>query len=172
MLFVLITSRLSPIPFESFGVRPRTLAGLPGIFLMPLLHANLTHLLANAIPLLILLTLLFWDRRYRPRSTMLLIWLASGLGTWLIGRSGRWQGVPVVHIGASALVFGLVAYFIVSGILMESWRSALIGILVLMFFGGMLLGVIPQAGPISWEGHLSGAVAGIWAARNQHRKSR
>ncbi len=170
IFLVMLVSRLSPIPFESFGVRPRTLTGLPGVLLMPLLHANFPHILANALPLFILLTLLFWDRRYRPWTTLPLIWLASGLGTWLIGRGGQWRGEIVVHIGASGVVFGLVAYLIVAGVLIQSWRSAFIGILVFLFFGGMFLGMIPQAGPVSWEGHLSGAVAGVWAARKCHSR--
>ncbi len=135
---------------------------------MPLLHANFAHLLANAGPLFILLTLLFCDRRYRPKTTLLLIWIASGLGTWIIGRGGLWRGVEIVHIGASGLVFGLVTYFIAAGIFIKSWRQALVAILVLLVFGGMYLGVLPQTGPISWEGHLSGAIAGAWVAKKNH----
>ena len=51
---------------------------------------------------------------------------------------------------------------------MKSWRSALVALLVLICFGGILYGFLPQAGPVSWEGHLSGALAGIWAAKRNH----
>jgi membrane associated rhomboid family serine protease len=146
------------LTLDLFGIVPRTLPGLAGILFSPLLHANFAHLAANAIPLLILLTLLFWDRRYRPWSTLTSIWLVSGLGTWLIGRSGS------IHLGASSIVFGLVAYLILAGVLLRSWRSALIAILVCLAFGGIFYGVLPQAGPISWEGHLCGAIAGLAAA--------
>src|SRR6266480_1335192 len=37
-----------------FGVRPRQLAGLPGIFFAPLVHGGFAHLLANSPPLLVL----------------------------------------------------------------------------------------------------------------------
>jgi membrane associated rhomboid family serine protease len=152
---------------DRFGIVPRTLEGLIGIVFGPLLHANWAHLVANALPLFVLLLLLLLDRHYRPWLTLALIWVASGLGTWLIGRNAE-QGRLTVHIGASSVIYGLVAYLIVAGFLMKSWRPALISILVLFLYGGIFFGVLPQAGPISWEGHLSGALAGVWAAKRNH----
>lgn len=154
---------LLPFPFKAFGIVPRTVWGLAGIVFAPLLHANRAHLLANATPLFVLLTLLFWDRHYHPVRTLALIWVVSGLGTWLIGRAGA------VHLGASSLVYGLVAYLIVAGMLRRSWRSAFVALLVLVAYGGIVYGLVPQGGPVSWEGHLSGAVAGCWAARRNHQ---
>ena len=145
-----------------YGIIPRTVPGLIGIVCSPLLHAGPAHLLANALPLFILLVLLFWDRHYYPGLTVCSIWFFSGLGTWLIGRGGK------VHIGASSIIFGLVAYLILAGFMMRSWRSAIVAIIVLVVFGGIFYGVLPQQGPISWEGHLSGALAGIWAAKRNH----
>lgn len=150
------------LTLDGLGIVPRSVTGLIGIAFSPLLHADFTHLTANAIPLLILFTLLFWDRHYHPWSTLATVWLVSGLGTWLIGRPDS------LHIGASSIVFGLVAYLILAGLLMRSWRSAVIGILVLFAFGGIFYGVLPQPGPISWEGHLCGALAGLFAARQNH----
>jgi membrane associated rhomboid family serine protease len=144
-----------------FGIQPRRLPGLVGIVFSPLLHANLAHLVANTIPLFVLLVLLFSDRFYDPFRTLALIWLVSGLGTWLIGRSHS------VHIGASSVIFGLVVYLITAGIRMQSWRAAIVAVAVFVVFGGMLLGVLPRTGPISWEGHLCGALTGFWAAKNQ-----
>ena len=146
------------LTLDALGITPRTTRGLAGILLSPLLHADFTHLAANAIPLLILLTILFWDRRYQPWPTLGSIWLVSGFGTWLIGRSGS------VHIGASSIVFGLVGYLVLAGLLLRSWRAALVAILVAFAFGGIFYGVLPQDGPISWEGHLSGALAGLAVA--------
>jgi membrane associated rhomboid family serine protease len=151
---------------DAYGIVPRTMGGLVGILFSPLLHANLAHLLANATPLFILLTLLFWDRRYRPGWTLTLIWLVSGLGTWLIGRG------HATHIGASSLIYGLVAYLVLAGFLMKSWRSLLIALLVLFFYGGIFYGILPRSGPISWEGHLCGAAAGLWAAHKNFRRTR
>jgi membrane associated rhomboid family serine protease len=150
---------------DAWGIVPRTTRGLVGILLAPLLHANFAHLLANAVPLFILLTLLLWDRRYRPWPALAMIWLGSGLGTWLIGRG------HTVHIGASSIIYGLAAYLVMAGFLLKSWRSLVVALLVLFFYGGLIYGVLPRAGPISWEGHLCGAMAGLWTARINCRRS-
>jgi membrane associated rhomboid family serine protease len=150
------------LTLDWLGIVPRSVPGLLGIAFSPLLHADFTHLIANALPLLILLTLLFWDQHYHPWATLSTVWLVSGFGTWLIGRPDS------LHIGASSIIFGLVAYLILAGLLMGRWRSALIAILVFFVFGGIFYGVLPQSGPISWEGHLSGAIAGLYAAKRNH----
>lgn len=158
-LFVMLgVAWLFHLPLQRFGIVPRTEAGLPGILFAPLLHANLRHLLANAAPLFVLLALLLSNRAYHPYSTLAWIWGASGLGTWLIGRGNS------VHLGASSVVFGLAAFLIVAGFLMKSWRSAAVALLVAVCYGGIFYGVLPQAGPISWEGHLCGAIAGAGSA--------
>jgi membrane associated rhomboid family serine protease len=147
---------------DALGIQPRRLQGLVGIAVSPLLHGDWYHLTANAVPLLILLTLLHWDRHYRPERTFAWIWIVSGLGTWAIGRSDS------LHIGASGLVYGLVAYLIAAGLLMRRWRPALIALAVGLGFSGIWYGVLPQDGPVSWEGHLCGALAGAFAAKRNH----
>jgi len=150
-------------PLRMLGIAPRTVRGLIGIACSPLLHANLGHLLANAVPLFILLTLLHLDRRYRPATTLLCIWAASGLGTWLIGRGGA------VHLGASSIIYGLVTFLAASGVLQRTWLSVLVALLVVTLYGGVMYGVLPAQGPISWEGHLCGACAGLWVAWRNRR---
>ena len=147
---------------RGLGILPRTLPGLVGIAFAPLLHASTPHLLANVLPLFVLLALLFADRGYRPGWTLGFIWVASGLGTWLIGRS------QAVHLGASSIIYGLVAYLVASGLMMRSWRAVLVASVVLLLYGGVWYGVLPQRGPVSWEGHLCGAVTGLIAARWRH----
>jgi len=160
LFLVLAAEVVFRLPLNHYGIVPRTQMGLTGILFSPLLHANLNHLLANAIPLFVLLFILLSDRQYHPFRTLALIWMASGFGTWLIGRG------HAVHIGASSIIFGLAAFLIVAGFLIKSWRSAALAIIVFVCYGGIFYGVLPQAGPISWEGHLCGAVAGVWAAKS------
>src|SRR5438034_3919220 len=67
------------LPLNQYGILPRTLRGLLGIGFGPLLHANLKHLLANAVPLFVLLATLLSDRNYHPYRTLVLMWIISGL---------------------------------------------------------------------------------------------
>jgi membrane associated rhomboid family serine protease len=151
------------LQLQRFGIIPRTEAGLPGILFAPLLHGSWQHLLGNAAPLYVMLVLLLSNPGYHPYRTLSFIWLASGLGTWLIGR-------PAIHIGASSVIFGLAAFLIMAGFLMRSWRAAFIAIFVAICYGGIFYGVLPTEGPISWEGHLCGVLAGIWSVRGVARK--
>lgn len=162
VLFVIGLLTLLAPGLRGFGIWPRTVPGLVGILLAPLLHANGTHLMANALPLLVLLTLLLGDRHYRPVRTLVMIWLLSGAGTWLIGRGDS------VHIGASSIIYGLVTYLVAAAFWLKNWRAALIAVGVVFFYGGIIYGILPRQGPISWEGHLCGALAGLWAARQNH----
>jgi membrane associated rhomboid family serine protease len=148
------------MPLEEHGILPRTREGLAGILWSPFLHASLAHLLANAAPLFVLLILLLANPRYRPWRTLLLIWLVSGLGTWLIGR-------PSVHVGASSIIFGLIGFLIAAAFFLRGWLSLFIAVGVfLLYGGGIIAGIAPHSGPISWEGHLCGVLAGVWTARN------
>jgi len=170
MSLLKLAELLTHTSFAGFGIVPRDPRGAIGILTSPLLHGNLAHLFANIGPLFVLLVLLFWDKTYHPARTLAMIWLASGFGTWAIGRATGPDGELTVHIGASSLIFGLVAYLLVAGILAGKWRTFLVAVVVFLVFGGIYVGVLPNDGPVSWEGHLSGAVAGLLAAFNNHGK--
>jgi membrane associated rhomboid family serine protease len=146
---------------DTLGILPRTWRGLAGILFCPLLHRGLGHLSANAFPLFVLLVLLFGGRFRFPERVLGFIWLGSGLGIWLFARGSA------IHIGASAITYGLVVYLIAAGFWMKSWSSMLIAAVVLLLYGGIFYGVLPQSGYVSWEGHLAGAVTGFLVARNQ-----
>jgi membrane associated rhomboid family serine protease len=162
MFLVWALQVLLPLDLRVLGILPRTLRGLLGILFSPLLHLSLAHLLANALPLFVLLLLLFAHREYDPEWALSWIWLGSGLGTWLIGRGNA------VHIGASSLIYGLVVYLVSAAWWMRTWRPAWIAMLVLLLYGGIFFGVLPHRGMVSWEGHLAGAIAGWFAARWIH----
>ena len=159
MIIAEVLDSLLPIQLEVFGIVPRTEWGLVGVVLSPFLHLNGAHLLANVVPLFFLLIVLNSHRQYRPVQALVAIWLASGFGTWLIGRGGA------IHIGASSLIYGLVAYLICAGWWIRSWSSALVSVLILIGYGGIFYGVLPQKGQVSWEGHLAGVIAGWWVAK-------
>ena len=141
-----------------FGIMPRTVFGLIGIPLSPFLHYNMTHLLANTIPLALLGGLIAFSNSRLFNKTTVEIVIIGGLGVWLAGR-------PAYHVGASGLVFGYFGFLIARGWYEKSFASILVSIFVIIFYGGMILGILPLATYISWEAHLFGFLAGILAAR-------
>jgi len=147
-----------PVDFNAFGLVPRTMAGLAGIVTMPFLHFDIRHLMGNSIPLLVLLMLLAGSRARSWEIVGETVFF-GGLLLWLFGRSAN-------HIGASGLVFGLIAFLIVSGLLERRLLSLMVSLIVGFFYGGTLLsGVLPRIGSaVSWDGHLCGAVAGTLVA--------
>ncbi|NIP98876.1 MAG: rhomboid family intramembrane serine protease [Akkermansiaceae bacterium] len=42
----------------------------------------------------------------------------------------------------------------------------MIGLLVGVIYGGMIWGVLPTRGFVSWEAHLAGLLAGLWLGRS------
>ena len=151
---------------ETNGIRPQTTDGLWGIIFAPVLHANWAHLMANTIPLLVLGFLMTLAGISRFVWATAIIWILGGFGTWLIGNVGSSCG-PTDHIGASGLIFGYLAFLLVFGVFVRRVWHIIIGLVVLFLYGGVLLGAMPvlhQCGGVSWQGHLSGAVAGVVAA--------
>ncbi len=142
-----------------YGIVPRTVDGLWGILFAPFIHANLAHLIANTVPLLLLgwLVLLRDARHFLPVT--LLSMLGAGLGAWLLGAPGT------VHIGASGVVFGYFGFLMLAGWFARSAASIAISALVTIAWGGLVLGVLPGQPGISWQAHLGGFVAGVLAAK-------
>ncbi|HJQ78748.1 MAG TPA: rhomboid family intramembrane serine protease [Lacipirellulaceae bacterium] len=155
---VFIIEYIPGLQLENYGIVPRTTAGLIGIVAAPFLHANLGHIINNTIPLTVLLVLLAGSRA-ASWAIVLSIVLLSGALLWLFGR-------PAIHIGASSLIYGLVAYLFVSGIREQRIVPLAIAVLVGFLYGGTLAsGILPRWGSyISWDGHLFGAVAGALVA--------
>jgi len=69
-----------------------------------------------------------------------------------------------VHVGASGLVFGWWSCLIARAFYQRNFQSILIAVFVIIFFGGMIYGVLPGESTISWQGHLGGAIGGIAGA--------
>lgn len=143
---------------DRYGVEPRDVDGLDGVVLAPLLHAGLAHLVANTVPLLVLGFLVLLSGVARWAVVTLVVWVVGGAGTWLTGAE------RTVHLGASGLIFGWLTYLLLRGVFSRSMRQILLGVVVLILYGGLLLGVLPGTPGVSWQGHLFGAVGGVCAA--------
>lgn len=163
ILAVFLLSRIIP-PLERFGLIPRTSKGLPGVVTMVFLHDDLKHLLANLVPLVVLMSLLMMLQSQHVTETTVLIQLLGGFGLWIIGRRAN-------HIGASLLVFGLVGFHIANGYLNNSLLTLSIAVFVALVYGGTFLAsVVPWRRGTSWDGHICGFVAGAgiayWRSEN------
>jgi membrane associated rhomboid family serine protease len=142
------------LELERFGVRPRQWIGLPGILFAPMLHAGFMHLIANSIPLLVLGTtmlLLYPTASFRVLPAL---YLGPGMAVWLFGKEG-------VHVGASGLVYGLVGYIFVAGLIRRDRRAIAASMLVAFMYGTLIWGVLPIRVGVSWETHLAAALIGV-----------
>jgi membrane associated rhomboid family serine protease len=142
----------------SFGLEPRDLDGADGILFAPLLHGDWSHLGSNlgAFVVLSALSLIDGIKRYFKASAIIII--VGGALLWLFGRGG-------VHVGASGWIFGLWAMVIAQAWYDRRWRNIAIAAAVLFYYGSMALGFLPLQTGVSFEGHVFGAIAGIFAAR-------
>lgn len=80
------------------------------------------------------------------------------LGIWLVADSGT------LHLGASGVVFGYAAYLMVRGLYTRRATHLAVGAVVLLTYGATtLLAFEPRPG-VSWQGHMFGALGGLFAA--------
>ena len=139
------------------GILPRRRDGLDGIVWTPFLHSDFGHIASNSLPLLALGGLVaVRGMRYWALVTLTVIVVGGGL-TWALAGFGN-------HIGASGVVFGYFGAILSAAVFERRPRALASALLVIVFYGGMVAGIVPQD-YISWEGHLFGMAAGVIAAR-------
>jgi membrane associated rhomboid family serine protease len=151
----------------NYGIKPLEADGLWGILFAPLLHANWGHLAANTGPALVLGFLVTLAGLSRFLWATAIVWIVGGFGTWLIGNVGSTCGLEADHIGASGVIFGWLTFLLVFGFFTRSAWQIVVGVVVLIAYGGILWGAVPVlnvCGGVSWQGHLCGGIAGVLAA--------
>ena len=97
--------------------------GLWGVIWAPFLHANWTHLTANAGFVLVLGFLMTLAGLSRFIWATAIVWIVGGFGTWLIGNIGAPKGVETNHIGASGLILGWLTFLLVFGLFTRTRRT-------------------------------------------------
>ncbi len=146
------------VSFNKYGVLPRNLVGLRGVVFSPFIHGSVEHLYNNSIPLAILGLALFYFYSQKAWRILLWGWFLSGLLTWSIGRDSY-------HIGASGIIYVLASFIFFKGIFEKHFRLIALSLAVVFVYGSMLWYVFPIEKGISWEGHLSGFMAGLILAK-------
>jgi membrane associated rhomboid family serine protease len=152
-------------PFSVFGIMPRTLHGIIGIFTAPLIHGDVLHLISNSIPMLFLGAVLFFFYSSIGGAVFLRAYFWTNILVWLFAR-------PANHIGASGVVYALAFFLIFYGFFRRDFLSIFISIIVLLLYGGVFYGILPTDPRVSWESHFGGALVGISSAVTFGRQNR
>ncbi|BDD83528.1 hypothetical protein TPB0596_32910 [Tsukamurella pulmonis] len=152
---------------DQWGIHPREGGeAVRGIALAPLLHGGWEHLAANSVPALVLGFVGLAAGAGRFLLATAIIWLASGLGVWVTGGTGT------VVIGLSGVLFGWMTYLAARGLFTRRPLDLVVGVTLMVLYGGMLWGVLPGQPGVSWQAHLWGAVGGVVAAVLLGRRAR
>lgn len=144
------------LDFYKLGVYPREIKGLLGIITHPLIHSSWGHLLANSSSLFFLLATLIYFYKDWSYLIFFLIWITEGTLLFIIGRE-NW------HIGASGIIYGLAFFLFFSGVFSKTKSMMAVSLLMVFLYGSMIWSMTPHfvKADVSWEGHLSGAIAGF-----------
>jgi len=164
MWIVEVFDLVSGLRLDRYGIEARDTDGLLGILAAPFLHAGLGHLAANTVPLLLLGFVIALGGAVQVVLVTVIVALVGGLGTWLLAPASS------LHIGASGIVFGYAGYLLSRGFFTRRLRDFLLAAVIVVFWGGALLGGLLPAAGISWQGHLFGALGGVVAGRALARR--
>jgi membrane associated rhomboid family serine protease len=147
--------------FHRLGVVPKQLSGLKGILFMPWIHAHsdVKHILNNSVPAFLLMTLLFYSYKEIALKVFLLSWFLTGLFLWVFGANNGAH-----HIGMSGVIYSLAAFLFTSGVLRKYLPLQALALFIVFLYGSMIWGIFPTKERISWEGHLSGMIIGVFLA--------
>lgn len=154
---VMILEWYSKSDWSRYGLYPRDWRSIYGIFTMPFLHADWPHLFSNSAPLLILSVALYYFFPQVATKVLLIGTLATGCLTWIIAERG-W------HIGASGVVYLLASFIFWSGVFKRHRPLMALSMLIIFLYGGLVWGLFPLQPDISWQGHLSGFISGLYLA--------
>jgi membrane associated rhomboid family serine protease len=139
---------------ENFGVRPRELVGLVGIVCAPLVHGDFAHLFSNSLPLIVAGTTMLYLYPQSSLRVLPAVYVGPGVAVWLFAQGSS-------HVGASGLVYGLVGYIFVGGLIRRDRRAIAASLLVSFMYGALVWGVLPIKPGVSWETHLAAALIGV-----------
>lgn len=161
-----LIGELFGLEFAQYGIYPRLVSSLWGVITAPLIHGSFSHIVSNSMPLLVMMTILFYIYPKSSPIVLIVLFIGSGLIVWLIGR-------PAWHFGASGLTHGLMFFLFFIGILRRDAIASVFAMIVFFLYGGMVWGIFPRDPNISFEYHLAGAGLGVMLAfllRNRDRK--
>ena len=139
---------------HEYGLVARDTDKLIGVFTFTFIHSDVTHLINNTYPLIILGAIISVIYKTISNQVIVLSYLLSGTILWFVGN-------PNVNvIGASGIVYAFASFILISGFIKNQPKLAMLSFLVIFLYGSIFWGMLPKPNKVSWEGHLSGFVAG------------
>jgi membrane associated rhomboid family serine protease len=157
MIASLIVQENTALKMHLLGIYPLRWQSLHGILTTIFVHKDVSHLLSNAIPMLLLGSAVYYYYKEVANWALFLMTITTGLWVWVMARESY-------HIGASGLVYALASFHIVSAVLRREMKVMAFGMLVIFLYGSMIWGIFPEFFPeqrISWESHLMGGISGV-----------
>lgn len=136
-----------------FCLQPRSLFGLVGIATSPFLHGNRSHIVGNSSAFLMLGLLIAAQGRNMFYFVSLVLTMTTGLLVWLFSSN------PV--IGASGVIFGYLGYLLMFGMTVDDGWASGAGVIALVTYGWIWMGIFPSTRGVSWLAHAIGFVSGI-----------
>ncbi|MCB0477056.1 MAG: rhomboid family intramembrane serine protease [Crocinitomicaceae bacterium] len=148
------------IQFTSWGVHPREVEGLLGIFFSPFLHSpnDIWHIVNNTIGMGIVSYLLYYFYKDVAFRVLIFSWILSGGITWFIGKEGS------NHIGMSGVIYAITFFLLLSGFIRKNNILIRLSLGMVFLYGSLIWGIFPIKEGISWEGHLGGFLGGLFLA--------
>ncbi|MBB5365585.1 rhomboid family intramembrane serine protease [Deinococcus humi] len=147
---------------DYYGIEPRVPGTFWHVLTAPFLHYGFAHLIANTVPLAVLAFMSAVRGVGRFLAVTLVVAVVGGGLVWLFARGGS------VHLGASELIFGYLAYLLGVGWWERTPAAIGVAVVAAVLYGGILWGVLPGNPAVSWEAHLFGFMAGLLAALLLH----
>ncbi len=142
------------LSFHDYGILPRTISGLKGIFFSQFIHGDWQHLIYNSIPFFFATLALFM---FYPKSSInafMICFFVPGILVWIFARDSY-------HIGLSGVNYALLAFLFIGGLLRRDTRSLSISLLVVFLYGTMIIGLFPIESGVSFESHIAGSLIGV-----------
>lgn len=142
---------------NSYGLKPRQGNRLLSPVLAHTFHGSWKHLVGNSLPFTILGSIIALTNVQAFWIATASIVVIGSLGTWLLGSKGN-------HLGASGLITGYFGYVVFNGFFSENVQSALLGIIVGIFYFGTFRLVFGRFKGISNVMHFFGFCGGLLGA--------
>lgn len=154
MLISHVLTQFGGYNLHFLAIIPRKLPGLIGILGVAFIHGSWEHLFSNIAPFILLSAgVLYYYREFAAKAYLGMYFLTN-IWVWVAARDSY-------HIGASGWVYALAFFLFVSGIIRKDRKALILSLLVSLFYGGLIWGLLPGLPGISWESHVFGALSGI-----------